>query len=102
MSKGTQPRTVRIGDDLWRDANELAEQRGETVSELIRRLLADEVESALSGDRTRGGNLIATARPGRHSPAPGCCAPACRGRGAQHGQEWDQAALPTNTFTAPV
>jgi predicted transcriptional regulator len=40
-SKGTARRTVRIPDELWEAAQEAAEERGESVSDIIRRALED-------------------------------------------------------------
>ncbi|WP_157571711.1 ribbon-helix-helix protein, CopG family [Nocardioides alkalitolerans] len=37
--QGTTRRTVRVADPLWTDALTLAERRGETVSEIIRKAL---------------------------------------------------------------
>lgn len=39
MSKGTTARNVRVPDDLWGRALAVARQRGETVSDVIRRAL---------------------------------------------------------------
>jgi len=36
----TTARTVRIADELWQAAIETAQQRGETVSDVVRRGLA--------------------------------------------------------------
>jgi hypothetical protein len=44
MSKGTTHRTVRIEDGLWDKARELASQKGESLSEVIRRALVEYVE----------------------------------------------------------
>jgi predicted transcriptional regulator len=35
---------VRVPDDLWREAQQTAEKRGETVSEVVREALAEYVE----------------------------------------------------------
>lgn len=43
MSAGTAIRTVRIGNDLWRQAADIAEAEGRTVSEVIRALLVEYV-----------------------------------------------------------
>jgi len=40
MSKGTVHRTVRIEDGLWSAAKAKADQRGENLSDVIRRALA--------------------------------------------------------------
>lgn len=40
---GTTRRTIRINDDLWNAAKDLADRNGEDVSALIRRLLAESV-----------------------------------------------------------
>lgn len=44
MSKGTTHRTVRIEDGLWAAARQVADQRGESLSEIIRRALMEYVE----------------------------------------------------------
>lgn len=41
----TQHRSVRVPDDLWREAKWVAEQRGETAADVIRRALRDYVAS---------------------------------------------------------
>ena len=41
----TTPRTVRVPDDLWDAALEVAAQEDESVSEVIRRALTDYVAS---------------------------------------------------------
>jgi hypothetical protein len=46
--KGTTLRNVRVDDDLWLPALELATQRGETLSDVIRRALREYI-----GDVTR-------------------------------------------------
>jgi metal-responsive CopG/Arc/MetJ family transcriptional regulator len=40
MSKGTTRRTVRIEDGLWQEAQEKAADRGDNLSDIIRRALA--------------------------------------------------------------
>lgn len=44
MSAGTTVRTIRIGDDLWRQAADVAATEGRTVSEVIRALLVSYVK----------------------------------------------------------
>lgn len=39
MSRGTTSRAIRIGDDLWAAALAKADERSETVSEVVRRAL---------------------------------------------------------------
>lgn len=39
MSAGTTRRSVRVSDDLWTAATEKATERGESVSDVIRRAL---------------------------------------------------------------
>jgi len=39
MSRGTTARNVRVADDLWRRALAVAAQRGDTLSDVIRRAL---------------------------------------------------------------
>lgn len=39
MSKGTPRRTVRIDDELWEDAQLVAKQRDEDLSDIIRQAL---------------------------------------------------------------
>lgn len=41
MSKGTQKRTVRVEDALWLPALTIAKQRGENLSDIIRKALHD-------------------------------------------------------------
>lgn len=41
MSKGTPIRNVRVPDDLWNPAQVKAAQRGESLSDIIRKALAD-------------------------------------------------------------
>lgn len=36
MSRGTTHRTVRIDDVLWEEAKEVAKERGENLSDVIR------------------------------------------------------------------
>ena len=40
-SRGTARRTVRVTDELWDAAQKLAEENGETVSDVIRRALEE-------------------------------------------------------------
>lgn len=42
-SKGTTSRNIRIADELWQTAVAVAAQRGESVSEVIRRALVEYV-----------------------------------------------------------
>jgi len=44
MSRGTTHRTVRIEDELWAAARQVATERGENLSEVIRRALVEYVE----------------------------------------------------------
>ena len=39
MSKGTDRRTIRVAPELWTAAQALAQARGETVSDVVRRAL---------------------------------------------------------------
>ena len=39
MARGTTLRNVRVSDDLWTRALARADERGETVSEAVRRFL---------------------------------------------------------------
>ena len=39
MARGTTLRNVRVADDLWRRARAVADQRGETLSDVIRAAL---------------------------------------------------------------
>lgn len=41
MSKGTDRRTVRIAPELWEAARAVAEERGESLSDVIRWRLID-------------------------------------------------------------
>lgn len=77
MSKGTTTRAVRIDDALWAAATQTASDRGETVSDVIRRAL-------------RAYGVCDNYQPGEtsHSLSCGCSAgrwldngPACRGCG---------------------
>lgn len=45
MSKGTDRRTVRIAPEVWDAARAVAAERGETVSDVIRRELIRYVRS---------------------------------------------------------
>jgi len=36
MSKGTSHRTVRIDDELWDEAREIAKENGDNLSDIIR------------------------------------------------------------------
>ena len=40
MSKGTTRRTIRVGD-LWEEAQEVATNRGDNLSDIIRKALED-------------------------------------------------------------
>lgn len=57
MSKGTDRRTVRIAPETWDAARAVAAERGETVSDVIRRALVEyvrsqpEITKALARDR---------------------------------------------------
>lgn len=44
VAKGTTQRSIRIADDVWIPANELAERLGETVSDVVRESLAGYIE----------------------------------------------------------
>lgn len=37
--RGTQHRGIRISDELWRAAKEIAKRRGETVADVVRAAL---------------------------------------------------------------
>ena len=39
MARGTTLRNIRIGDPLWLSAKEVAEKRGESLSDVIRAAL---------------------------------------------------------------
>lgn len=39
MSKGTTPRAIRISDDLWQAAKVAADERGDSISAIVRRAL---------------------------------------------------------------
>lgn len=41
MSRGTARHTVRIAPELWEAAQAAADERGETLSDVIRQRLAD-------------------------------------------------------------
>lgn len=43
---GGKIRTVRVPDELWEEAQRIAAQRGETLSEVIRRLLEQYINEA--------------------------------------------------------
>ena len=45
-SKGTARHTIRITDELWEAAQAVAEERGESVSEVIRSALEEYVRQA--------------------------------------------------------
>jgi antitoxin component of RelBE/YafQ-DinJ toxin-antitoxin module len=49
MGKGTTLRNVRIDDTLWSAAQELAKQRGETVSAVIREKLQEYLHQHRTG-----------------------------------------------------
>jgi len=38
-SKGTDRRTIRVSEEKWKKAQEKAEERGESVSDAVRRCL---------------------------------------------------------------
>ncbi len=44
MSKGTTPRSIRVGDDLWRAALAKATERGETLTDVVRRALREYIK----------------------------------------------------------
>lgn len=46
MARGTTLRNVRISDEVWTSAREVAEKNGETVSDVVRRALVEYVTSA--------------------------------------------------------
>lgn len=46
-SKGTPPKAVRVEPGLWAAAKEKAAERGETVSDVLRRALVAYVEDDL-------------------------------------------------------
>ena len=41
MPPGTTSRNVRVPDDIWQDAKKRAAENGETVSDVVRRALAE-------------------------------------------------------------
>jgi predicted transcriptional regulator len=41
MSKGTARRTIRIDDEIWGRAQEAATERGDNLSDIIRRALIE-------------------------------------------------------------
>lgn len=43
---GGRIRTVRVPDDLWEQAQEKAAEKGETLSEVIRRALEEYIKNA--------------------------------------------------------
>lgn len=43
-TRGTPPRSIRIADDVWTPAAELAERLGETLSDVVRESLVGYVE----------------------------------------------------------
>jgi hypothetical protein len=45
MSKGTMPRAVRIAEPLWKAALAKARDRGETITDVVRRALEEYVAS---------------------------------------------------------
>ena len=45
MPPGTTLRNIRVKDELWNDALALAERDGTTVSEVVRQLLQEWVDS---------------------------------------------------------
>lgn len=45
-SRGTARRTIRITDELWEAAQTVAEERGESVSDVIRSALEEYVRQA--------------------------------------------------------
>lgn len=46
MSKGTTPRAIRVDDDLWDAAKTATEDRGETISDVVRLALIAYVQEA--------------------------------------------------------
>ena len=48
MSAGTARRSVRISDELWAAAAEIAARRGETISDVLRRELERYVSATAS------------------------------------------------------
>lgn len=44
MSRGTIHRTVRVPDEIWLPAKEIAEHEGETLSDVIRRALLEYID----------------------------------------------------------
>lgn len=48
MTRGTTKRSIRIPDPLWNDAQEVAAERGENLSEVLREALRQYVENAKS------------------------------------------------------
>jgi len=44
MSKGTPHRTIRIESDLWDAAKEAAKERGDNLSDIIRKTLEQYVQ----------------------------------------------------------
>ena len=45
-AKGTARRTIRVSDELWEAAQAVAEERGESVSDVIRSALEEYVRQA--------------------------------------------------------
>lgn len=45
-SVGTPRRTIRVADELWTTAQQIAEERGEDLSAVLRRALEDYVATA--------------------------------------------------------
>jgi predicted DNA-binding ribbon-helix-helix protein len=45
ISVGGRIRAVRVPDDLWEEAQQVAEERGETLSAVIRKALQEYVKS---------------------------------------------------------
>lgn len=48
----TPSRSIRVPDELWRAAQEIATERGETVSEVVNRYLARYVKRGVDPDET--------------------------------------------------
>lgn len=51
MSKGTTRRSVRINDGLWEKAQEVANRRGDNLSDIIRKALEDCTEDHQEGEQ---------------------------------------------------
>lgn len=46
----TPPRSIRVPDELWFAAQEVAHDRGESVSEIVNRFLAKYVKAGVAKD----------------------------------------------------